>query len=663
MKTSSVWLILIALPAAAADAPPLFEAIRAGDAAYVKAHLTKSELEARDRRGSTPLMHAAAFGTLNTMELLLDAGADVRARNDVDATALLWAAADPEKARLLIERGADVTVASKQGRTPLMVAAARKGGAPIVELLLSKGADVHAKDRLGSTALTIAARTGDLETVKLLMARGADPNAADAVRRAPLFAAAIGQNPAIVRLLLQHGAPVNAATSLPPEAASRTTNNIRNGPPSNSKMTALHNAASFGPVESVRELLKAGANVNAQDGRKLAPLTFALATEYPSLDIIRALIRAGADVNLADNNGDTPLNWAEKFGYPEIIAELRKGGARRGRTHQPPQVPVQQSAQPAVALERTLKLLEATTTTFFNGSGCVSCHNQNLIARVQSVAKAAGISTNEAVEREQTLQMKSEWVSQQEAFLQGVLPGGGAARLAENLLGLQAANYASDSITDAAVVAIAAEQRPDGHWNSNEIQYRPPLTQSPFSATAKIIRALQRYRIPARKQEIAQTIERARIWLTKAKPVTSEDYSMRLYGLYYAEAPQKDVKEAANALLALQRADGGWGPNPYMKSDAYATGVALTSLAESSALAAHDGAFQRGVNYLLSTQFPDGSWYVRSRSIKFQPYFESGFPFGHDQWISTAATAWAAQAIALSLEPDGKRTTSAETRR
>jgi squalene cyclase len=132
--------------------------------------------------------------------------------------------------------------------------------------------------------------------------------------------------------------------------------------------------------------------------------------------------------------------------------------------------------------------------------------------------------------------------------------------------------------------------------------------------------------------------------------------------LYYAEAPQKDVKEAANALLALERADGGWGPNPYMKSDAYATGVALTSLAESKVLNAHDEAFQRGINYLLSTQFPDGSWYVRSRSIKFQPYFESGFPFGHDQWISTAATAWAAQAIALSLEPDGKRPSSAQNR-
>jgi ankyrin repeat protein len=662
MKTVSAWLILIALPAAAADAPALFDAIRAGDTAYLKAHLTKPELEARDRRGATPLMHAAAFGNLNALKLLIDAGADVKARNDMDATALLWAAADPEKARLLIEHGADVTVASKQGRTPLMVAAARKGGAAIVDLLLSKGADVHAKDRVGETALTIAARSGDLDIVKLLLAKGAEPNTADAVGRRPLFAAAIGQNPAIVRLLLQHGAAVNAATSRPPGAAVRTTNNIKNGPPNSSNITALHNAAAFGPAESVRELLNAGANVNAQDSRKLAPLSFALATEYPSLDIVRTLIRAEADVNLADNNGDTPLDWAEKFGYPEIIAELKKAGATRGRTHQAPQPPADQPVQPGVALQRTLKLLEATSATFFNGSGCVSCHNQNVIVRAQAAAKAAGLSTNEALEKEQTLQMKSEWVSQQEAFLQGMLPGGGAPRLAENLLGLQAAKYAPDGITDSAVVAMVAAQRPDGSWRSNEIQHRPPISQSPFSATAKIIRVLQHYAIPARKQEFAQTIEHARIWLTKANPATSEDYAMRLYGLYYADAPQKDVKQAADALLALQHPDGGWGPNPYMKSDAYATGVALTSLAESKTLTAHDGAFQRGINYLLSTQFPDGSWYVRSRSIKFQPYFESGFPFGHDQWISTAATAWAAQAIAFSLEPDGKRPSSAQNR-
>jgi squalene cyclase len=125
---------------------------------------------------------------------------------------------------------------------------------------------------------------------------------------------------------------------------------------------------------------------------------------------------------------------------------------------------------------------------------------------------------------------------------------------------------------------------------------------------------------------------------------------MRLAGLTWSGASSNHVSDAAKALLALQRADGGWAGNPYLKSDAYATGEALVALAQSKVVKVDDTSYRRGIEYLLSTQFPDGSWHVRSRAIKFQPYFESGFPFGHDQWISAAATAWAAQAIALSIE-------------
>ena len=53
---------------------------------------------------------------------------------------------------------------------------------------------------------------------------------------------------------------------------------------------------------------------------------------------------------------------------------------------------------------------------------------------------------------------------------------------------------------------------------------------------------------------------------------------------------------------------------------------------------------------MLDNQLEDGSWYVRSRSPKFQPFFESGFPYGHDQWISRRATGWATTALALAIE-------------
>jgi ankyrin repeat protein len=650
MKRLFVTVLTFAATSAAADNSPFFDAIRNGDIALVKAHLTKPDLESRGARGTTPLMYAAAFGNLETLRILVDAGADVNTQNDLQASALLWAACQPEKARLLLERGAEVNIQSKQGRTPLMVAAACAGNAETVRLMLSKGADVNARDRLGVSVLRVSTRTGDLDTAMLLLGHGADPNAADSLGRTSLFLAMEGRNPEVVRLLLKHGAKANIATALPADPSLRTVNNIKNGPPSNSGVTPLHQAAAYGPVESVRLLLQAGANVNARDGRQLGPLTFALATEYSSPEIVRTLIQAGADTNVADNFGETPLDWAEKFGNPSVIVELRRAGAKEGRAYSAPRHQDPQRPEPAVALERSTRLLESTSKRFFEGSGCVSCHHQNYIARAQSAAKRVGIQQNEAAMKEQLLQMKTQWVPLQEGFLQMVVPGGGAYRLAENLLGLKAADYPADSITDAAIAAIAALQESDGSWRT-EVQIRPPVEQSPFAATARVIRALRDYPIPARRQEFDHRIARAREWLVKAKPVTSEDFSMRLAGLKQSGAVDREVKQATQALLALQRADGGWSANENMASDAYMTGIALTVLAESKVIKVTERPYQRGVEYLLSTQFPDGSWHVRSRSIKFQPYFDSGFPFGHDQWISAAATAWATQAIALSMEP------------
>ena len=89
-----------------------------------------------------------------------------------------------------------------------------------------------------------------------------------------------------------------------------------------------------------------------------------------------------------------------------------------------------------------------------------------------------------------------------------------------------------------------------------------------------------------------------------------------------------------------------------LRSPGLAHGAAgvLYALHQAGRMSTSDAAYQRGVKYLLSSQFPDGSWHVKSRAVKFQPYFESGFPHGHDQWISAAGTAWAASALALAAE-------------
>ena len=55
-------------------------------------------------------------------------------------------------------------------------------------------------------------------------------------------------------------------------------------------------------------------------------------------------------------------------------------------------------------------------------------------------------------------------------------------------------------------------------------------------------------------------------------------------------------------------------------------------------------AYRRGIQFLLDSQLEDGSWYVRTRAPPIQPHFDSDFPHGLDQFISAAATNWAAMA-------------------
>jgi squalene cyclase len=123
-----------------------------------------------------------------------------------------------------------------------------------------------------------------------------------------------------------------------------------------------------------------------------------------------------------------------------------------------------------------------------------------------------------------------------------------------------------------------------------------------------------------------------------------EDRAFQLLGLHWAGGDEDTIGAAAGDLLAEQRPDGGWSPLPSLSSDAYATGQALVALHQTG-LAPTEPAYQCGVQYLINTQREDGSWHVKSRALPFQPYFESGFPHGQDQWISAAATNWAAMAL------------------
>jgi len=118
----------------------------------------------------------------------------------------------------------------------------------------------------------------------------------------------------------------------------------------------------------------------------------------------------------------------------------------------------------------------------------------------------------------------------------------------------------------------------------------------------------------------------------------------------WANADKQTLQKMARGLLARQRKDGGWGQQTTLESDAYATGQTLVALHQAGGLPVTHRAYQRGVQYLLANQAADGSWAVQTRSFPFRKYFESGFPYGHNQWISAAASSWATMALTLTVE-------------
>ena len=165
-----------------------------------------------------------------------------------------------------------------------------------------------------------------------------------------------------------------------------------------------------------------------------------------------------------------------------------------------------------------------------------------------------------------------------------------------------------------------------------------------FQTTALAVYSIKQYAPIGDKEASEHAVARAVAWLKRAKPVTTQDRAFHLLGLAWGGV--NPDANAVRALAAMQRSDGGWSQLPETESDSYATGQVLYALSTAGRMAATHAVYQKGVDYLLRTQADDGTWHVKTRAIWLQPYFESGFPYGRDQFISTAGTAWAAMALA-----------------
>jgi len=181
--------------------------------------------------------------------------------------------------------------------TRLLTLAAGGGSAEDIELLIAAGANVHATNTEGASALLFAALQGHAEAIGCLICAGADCNQAAKLGATPIFVASLNGHAKCVHALLESGADANSA---------RTGDGA----------TALLVACQHGFSSIVQLLLRGGSDTKQADKDGTTPLM--IACEYGNFDCAEKLINARADLTSL-RQGQTPLDIALAQGHESIV--------------------------------------------------------------------------------------------------------------------------------------------------------------------------------------------------------------------------------------------------------------------------------------------------------------------------------------------------------
>lgn len=262
--------------------------------------------------GETVLMTCSRAGNAQAVKALLAHRADVNAKeNEHQQTALMWAVAErhPDVVKVLIDGGADIRARSLTYAQIVVGEQTQRAGREELNYTVLRG---------GFTPLLFAARVGDVESARLLLKAGADANDAQPDHTSALVLAAHSGNGEVAALFLEHGANPNAFGS---------------------GYSALHAAILRSDLDLVKALLAHGADPNARiikgtplrrdttDWNLPAPLIgstpYLLAARFLEAEIMPVLVAGGADPSLTMPDGATALMLATGLGS-------RTSASRRG---------------------------------------------------------------------------------------------------------------------------------------------------------------------------------------------------------------------------------------------------------------------------------------------------------------------------------------------
>ena len=355
----------------AAEAGEIHDAAKANDAKKVEQIIKKdkTQVEAKDAAGDTPLLIAAREGSTEVVRVLLKykARMDVKDNQMLDTMTPLHNACyrgRVEIVKLLLDNNDDIESVTERGQVTPLGWAAWSPSREVMKLLIDRGANLNVLTGMHMTALEHVVFRNNMEAVKLLVEKGADVNQKDKGGETALDRAIGDFHRPIAEYLAGHGATLTVFTAAAlgrmkelNEFLEKDANavNARD----HIGFTPLHYAAMDGEKEAVVRLLAAGADPLATTKGRASDSPLAVAKKWGGqgvvdileesiakkgeggegqaalpraaeqgfTDIVRDLLTKGANVNMQDKNGRTALHYAAENGNADLMHILLRRGA------------------------------------------------------------------------------------------------------------------------------------------------------------------------------------------------------------------------------------------------------------------------------------------------------------------------------------------------
>lgn len=319
----------------------LLDGARTNNVAQVQTALKvhKVNVNTRNNLDRTALHWAAANGHLNIVQILLQAKADVSFVDKYGMTALMWAACNGHVVivEALMKAGAVATVVNRQGLNAVHCAAMNAHDDVINSIGTSVDINTFCKDDL--TALHIAAEKGYINVVNQLLTLKCDAKLKNKAGTTALHLAASAGHAAVIRKLLRYGVEVdetdlNGTTALMMASESGHLNAVKvllqgkanPNEPNLKRMTSVMLAAFNGHASVVMMLINNGAILNTGNTSKDTALHLAVSNDHR--DVVKVLIDSGCDVNAINACKQTALHVAVELGNPEIVSLLLTAGTQ-----------------------------------------------------------------------------------------------------------------------------------------------------------------------------------------------------------------------------------------------------------------------------------------------------------------------------------------------